>query len=205
MKTKPKCLIYLRASTKEQDAERCLQSLITFASEHELEHVIFKENISGTKLDRPELEKLLNAAHDGDILLVESVDRLSRLQVKDFETLKAKINLKGLKLVIHDLPTTHCSLTSTDHISNALLVPINNLLIDLLATFARLDNEKRIERIKQGQARSGYKPTGKKSNAALHSKIKRYLDMGTHTKEDIATLCNCGVATVYRVAKSLAI
>jgi|GEM_PF-224668 len=203
MKHIPKCLIYLRASTKDQDAERFVDSLTAFATSHGLEHVIFKENISGTKLNRPELEKLLNAANDGDILLVESVDRLSRLQTKDFETLKAKINLKGLKLVIHDLPTTHMVLNQTDNISNALLSPINNLLIDLLATIARLDNEKRIERIKQGQARVGYVATGKRPNQAKHNAIKKHLKAGNLTKEDIAKLCDVGIATVYRVAKSM--
>lgn len=200
MKTISKCLIYLRASTKDQDAERCVQSLIAFATENNLEYIIFKENISGTKLNRPELEKLLNSANDGDVLLVESVDRLSRLQAKDFDTLKAKINLKGLKLVVHDLPTTHISLTTTDNISNALLVPINNLLIDLLATVARLDNEKRIERIKQGQQRVGYVATGKKPNTTKHNEIRKHLNNGTLTKEEIAKLVDVGVATVYRVA-----
>ena len=38
------------------------------------------------------------------------------------------------------------------------------MLIDLLATMARLDNDKRRERIKQGLERSGYKPTGKKAD-----------------------------------------
>lgn len=199
-----KCLIYLRASSKEQDAGRFLSALVNFAKEKELEYVIFEENISGTRLHRPELERLLDAANDGDILLVESVDRLSRLEQKDFEKLKAKINMKGLKLVVHDLPTTHIALNVTDNISNALLTPINNLLIDLLATIARLDNEKRIERIKQGQERVGYKATGKKPNSSKHLEIKRYLAKGTYTKEEIATLCNCGVATVYRVAQSLA-
>ena len=199
-----KCLIYLRASSKEQDAGRFLSALVRFASEHQLEYQVFEENISGTRLHRPELERLLNTANDGDILLVESVDRLSRLGQQDFEKLKAKINIKGLRLVVHDLPTTHIALNVTDNISNALLTPINNLLIDLLATIARLDNEKRIERIKQGQERVGYKATGKKPNSAKHLEIKKHLAKGALSKQQIAKLCDVGVATVYRVAQSLA-
>ena len=48
---------------------------------------------------------------------------------------------------------------------------INSMLIDLLATMARLDNEKRRERIKQGLDRSGYKPTGKKANIEKHNRF----------------------------------
>ena len=57
------------------------------------------------------------------------------------------------------------------------------------------------ERIKQGLARSGYKPTGKKANEAKHKRIKELLAVGNMTKEEIAKAVNCGVATVYRVAK----
>ena len=48
------------------------------------------------------------------------------------------------------------------------------MLIDLLATRARLDNEKRIERIKQGLERSGYKPTGKTQTKQSTSEFKSY-------------------------------
>ena len=60
------------------------------------------------------------------------------------------------------------------------------MLIDLLAPMAKLDNDKRRERIKQGLANSGYKPTGKKANM---------------TKEEIAKAVGAGVATVYRALK----
>lgn len=77
---------------------------------------------------------------------------------------------------------------------------INNLIIDLLATMARLDNDKRIERIKQGLARSGYKPSGKKADTDKHDRIRELNNKGL-TKEEIAKAVDCGVATVYRVLK----
>jgi DNA invertase Pin-like site-specific DNA recombinase len=42
-------------------------------------------NESRTKLARPELFRLLADAQPGDILLVEQVDRLSRLTAPDWE------------------------------------------------------------------------------------------------------------------------
>jgi DNA invertase Pin-like site-specific DNA recombinase len=42
-------------------------------------------------LARPELFRLLADAHPGDILLVEQVDRLSRLTAADWERLKAEL------------------------------------------------------------------------------------------------------------------
>ena len=192
--------IYVRASTKDQDAERALDSLKEFASTIQDSVKEYVENESGTKLDRPVLNKLLDKAENGDTLLVESVDRLSRLKQDEFEVLKGRIKEKGLKLVVADLPTTHVLLNTDDTITSSILNLVNNLLIDLLATMARLDNEKRIERIKQGLERSGYKPTGKKANTDKHDRIKELNHKGL-TKEEIAKAVGCGVATVYRVLK----
>lgn len=158
------------------------------------------ENFSGTKLNRPELSRLLDESKPKDILLVESVDRLSRLSQEDFATLKDQIKQKGLRLIIADLPTTH---STNEGMTGEILNVINAMLIDLLATMAKLDNDKRKERIKQGLARSGYKPTGKKANTAKHERIAQLLKAGGMTKEEIARAVSCGVATVYRVAKSV--
>lgn len=188
--------IYVRASTKDQDAERALSDLIKFSNDYGSEYIEYIENESGTKLNRPILTKLLNESNQGDILLVESVDRLSRLEQSDFEILKQQIKGKGLRLVVADLPTTHVVNTG---MTGEILNVINSMLIDLLATMAKLDNDKRRERIKQGLERSGYKPTGKKANTAKHTRIKQLLDAGDMTKEEIAKAVEVGVATVYRV------
>ena len=194
--------IYLRASTKDQDAERALAELNALNNSLELgKPIIYVEHYSGTKLERPELNKLLQEANQGDALLVESVDRLSRLTQHDFNELKRRIQEKGLRLIVADLPTTHHLIQVNDNITSSILGLINNMLIDLLATMARLDNEKRIERIKQGLERSGYKPTGKKPNQTKHKRIKELLASNTMTKEEIAKAVGCGLATVYRVAK----
>lgn len=196
--------IYLRASTKDQDAQRALQILQDLNQDLNLgETIVYVENYSGMKLDRPELNNLLSEANQGDTLLVESIDRLSRLTQRDFQELKRRIQKNGLRLVVADLPTTYQMIQTSDSITHSILELINNMLIDLLATMARLDNEKRIERIKQGLARSGYKPTGKKANEAKHKRIKELLVAGSMTKNEIAKAVGCGIATVYRVAKAI--
>ena len=193
--------IYVRASTKEQDAERALDDLVMFSKKYGDKYVSYVENHTGTKLERPELTKLLNESNNGDILLVESVDRLSRMKQDDFEKLKVILKDKGLRLIVADLPTTQIELKEGDDTTGSILELINKLLIDLLATMARLDNEKRKERIKQGLARSGYKPTGKKADTAKHERIKAMLATGAMTKEEVAKAVGVGIATVYRVAK----
>lgn len=193
--------IYVRASTKEQDAERALEDLIEFSKTMGDNHTVYIENFSGTKLNRPELGRLLEEAEQGDILLVESVDRLSRLTQENFEILKDRIKVKGLRLVVADLPTSYVQFEDQGGITSAILGFMNNMLIDLLATMARLDNEKRIERIKQGIARSGYKSKGKQINQTKHKKVEDLLKLNVLTISQVAKACDVSESTVYRIMR----
>lgn len=193
--------IYVRASTKDQNAERALEDLIEFSKTISFVHVTYVENYSGTKLDRPQLNRLLDEANQGDVLLVESVDRLSRLTQENFEVLKNRIKEKGLRLVVADLPTSYIQFENQGEITSAILGFMNNMLIDLLATMARLDNEKRIERIKQGMAKAGYKPKGKTKNVQKHSRILELLALGQMTKEEVARAVGVSESTVYRALR----
>jgi len=199
--------LYLRASTKDQDAERALSTLQSFAREHGLAVAsTHAENISGTKLERPALIALLDGAKAGDVLLVESVDRLSRLSQADWSKLKGVIEAKGLKLVVADLPTSHM-LVDDKGITGQIMQVINSMLIDLMATMARLDQEKRVERIKQGlenKKARGEKVGGKSRNAAKWAEIRKHLSNATLTVEQVAKLSGAGVATVYRVKAAMA-
>lgn len=202
--------LYLRASTKDQDANRAKVALESFAGDKGLNIVgVYAENISGTKLNRPELMRLLDTANAGDVLLVESVDRLSRLSQADWETLKTTIKAKGLRLVIADLPTSHM-MVQDKGITGQIMEVINNMLLDLMATMARLDQEKRVERINQGLANKRaaepeWKPSGKGKNAALWEQVKSLMvKHPTMSADQIAKLADCGVATVYRIKRELA-
>lgn len=170
---------------------------------------VYAENISGTKLNRPELLSLLDTAESGDVLLVESVDRLSRLSQADWDTLKATIKAKGLRLVVADLPTSHMQVEAKG-ITGQIMDVINNMLIDLMATMARLDQEKRVERIRQGlenkrAADPYWKPSGKGRNAAKWAEVQALMRKHpTMSADEIAKLADCGVATVYRIKRELA-
>jgi DNA invertase Pin-like site-specific DNA recombinase len=75
---------YVRASTDEQDAQRARDQLNAFAAGHGLSIAAwYVENESGARLERPTLFRLLADARPGDVLLVEQVDRLSRLTSGD--------------------------------------------------------------------------------------------------------------------------
>src|SRR5579859_4239033 len=131
------CLVraYLRASTSEQDASRAREQVETFAADRGLEVAAwYLENESGAKLDRPELFRLLADARSGDILLVEQVDRLSRLKAEDWEALKARLAAKRIKVVALDLPTSWMMATKAgDEFTSRMFEAINGMLLDMLA------------------------------------------------------------------------
>lgn len=71
---------YMRASTDEQDANRARMELLNFTQQKGVRIAsYYVENQSGAKIDRPELVRLIEDSHSGDVLLIEKVDRLSRL------------------------------------------------------------------------------------------------------------------------------
>jgi DNA invertase Pin-like site-specific DNA recombinase len=203
--------LYLRASTKDQDAHRARVALEAFAADKGL-HIagVYAENISGTKLNRPELMRLLDTAEKGEVLLVESVDRLSRLSTDDWDTLKLTIKAKGLRLVVADLPTSHM-MVEDKGITGQIMEVINGMLIDLMATMARLDQEKRVARIREGLenkrvAEPEWKPTGKGKNADKWNEVQAVMTKHpTMSAPDVAKLTGVGVATVYRIKKELSL
>jgi hypothetical protein len=145
---------YLRASTEEQDATRARETLEKFAIEKNI--IIsnwFIENASGTKLDRPELNRLINSTIPGDVLLVEHTDRLTRLDKKDWGTLSALLRSKGIFVVYVSLPTTHDFLNiefrkASDQFS--IMEIISKFLEEIMAQVSYAENAQRKIRIVQG-------------------------------------------------------
>ncbi|MFA0180898.1 recombinase family protein [Vibrio cyclitrophicus] len=143
---------YLRASTDEQDASRARNALIDFVDKMGFPIACwFEDNESGVQLHRPELFQLLDVAMAGDIILV---DRISRLNTKDWEQPKNIIANKGLKVMALYLPTSHQFMKTTDEFTERMLAALNSMMLDMLAAVARKDYEDRRRRQAQGVQRA---------------------------------------------------
>ena len=195
---------YLRASTDEQDATRARVQLTAFAAERRLKIAAwYVENESGAKLARPELFRLLHDSQPGDILLVEQVDRLSRLTIADWEKLKAELTARRVRVVALDLPTSWMMATSNaDEFTGRMFEAINGMLLDMLAAVARKDYDDRRRRQAQGQAKAmaegKYKgrPEDKERNAGIASMLAE-----GRSWSFIQGMTGCSRATVAKVAK----
>lgn len=180
---------YLRASTSEQNASRAKKSLQDFAKSHGLKIAkYYVENESGAKLDRPRLNELLDDCENGDILLIEDIDRLSRLNGADWETLRNRIKSKQIRIVALNVPTTHTQANSNnDEITQRILSAVNDMLIEILASVARRDYEQRRQRQRQGieQAKKKGIYKGKQPNIKQYQRILAMLDTGNTYAEII--------------------
>lgn len=198
---------YLRASTTEQDAERARGQLDAFAAERGLTiSTRYVENESGSKLARPELFRLLKDAHLGDILLVEQVDRLSRLTASDWDKLKAEIKARSIRVVALDLPTSwQMATTNPDDFTGRMFAAINDMLLDMLAAVARKDYEDRRRRQTEGQLKAKeagvYKgrPEDTKRNAGIADLLAKGVSWS-----QIQAATGCSRATIAKVAKRAA-
>ncbi|EHT8816904.1 recombinase family protein [Salmonella enterica] len=194
---------YLRASTKDQDATRAADDLATFAAQHGLTiSATFTENDSGAKLERPELFRLLSIAEPGDVLLLEQVDRLSRLTAKDWEKLRGLISAKGVRVVALDLPTSWALAAPGDDFTQRMFSALNDMMLDMLAAIARKDYEDRRRRQKQGieKGKAAGKFKGKQVNEELHARIVSLVENGMRQREAAAAL-GCALSTVVRAMR----
>jgi DNA invertase Pin-like site-specific DNA recombinase len=195
---------YLRASTRDQDAERARKQLEDFAADRGLTVAAwYVENESGAKLDRPELFRLLRDCQPGDVLLVEQVDRLSRLRADDWRALKARIAELRVRVVALDLPTSHqFSASGPDEITERIFEAMNGMLLDVLAAVARKDFDDRRRRQAQGigKAKAAGRYTGRPENVKRNAAIVRMLQEG-QSWNSIQAASGCSRSTLSRLAK----
>lgn len=195
--------LYLRASTVEQDASRARAQLETFAAERGLRVAAsYVENESGAKLARPELFRLLADSKPGDVLLIEQVDRLSRLTSSDWQKLRAELDARQVRVVALDLPTSWSLVAPGDEFTGRMFQAMNSMLLDVLAAVARKDYDDRRRRQAQGiqkaKAEGAFKgrPEDAKRNAAIVKMLK-----GGQSWTSIIEATGCSRSTLARLAK----
>lgn len=197
---------YLRASTTEQDATRAKKQLLEFAKQYG--HKVaatYTENASGAAKGRLELQRLLGDSEPGDVLLIEAVDRLTRLVSSDWEQLKAEIKQAGVLIVSIDLPTSYQIMEKRDdqdQFTLSMLNAINSMLLDMLAAIARKDYEQRRERQAQGieKAKLIGKYKGRPINLQLRKNIMKLSEQGNSIRE-VANILKCSTTTVQATLK----
>ena len=197
---------YLRVSTAEQDPKRALYALQQFAEAQKINlSKVFYENESGAKLARPQLFSIIDIAERGDVILVEQIDRLSRLTNDDWKTLRALLDSKDINIVSLDLPTSHIFLQPRfDEFTQNMFSAVNHMMLDMLAAIARKDYEDRRRRQAEGIAKAKLEGRfkGRAKDKGKRSSVRKLLKAGlSWNATQIAV--GCGRSMIAAVAAEL--
>lgn len=217
---------YSRISQKKQSIDRQIRNI----KEAYPEAVIIQEAFTGTKIDRPEWNKLYKKVKDGDTIIFDSVSRMSRNAEEGFNTYEELFN-RGVSLIFLKEPhintdTYKKSLTGLVSMTNTnvdfILEGVNKYLLALAKEQIRLafeQSEKEVsdlhQRTREGlqTARLAGKQIGKnkgdswetkKSKATKQIILKHSKDFnGTLSDVDVMKLAGVTRKTYYKYKKEL--
>lgn len=173
---------YARVSTEQQNLDRQLDMLHSYGVDF-----IYNEKMTGTKRERPELNKLLDRVTEGDTVAIESLSRLGR-STKDLIALVELFEGRGVHLV---------SLKESIDTSS----PTGKLLFTLMSALAQFERDVIADRTREGlksaraRGRQGGRPRADQKK--VRQAVKLY-QAGQHTIREIEELTGVKKSTLYR-------
>jgi len=122
---------YARVSTDDQKLDAQTDALEAAGAQR-----VFAERISGSKRQRPELDRLLDQIRDGDVVVVTKYDRLAR-SLRDLLEIVEAIGQRGagFRSLAEDIDTT---------------TPAGRLIFHVFASIAQFERERISERTREG-------------------------------------------------------
>ena len=136
---------YIRVSTKEQYEDRQLLALRHFPVRDDR---IFMDKLSGKDCNRPQYQKLLQKLKRGDILVVQSIDRLGRSYEEVLNQWRIITKEKQADIVVLDMPLLDTRQTGRDLMGTF----VADLVLQILSYVAQTERKNIRQRQKEGIA-----------------------------------------------------
>ena len=149
---------YARVSTKGQAKDGNGLDVQKAALEAAGAEEIYEEAFTGTKKDRPVLNKLLNELQRGDILVVTKLDRIARSASQGAELVKGLLE-KGVTVRILNMGI----LDDT---------PAGKLVTTVMFAFAEFERDMIVERTQEGKAIARMNPNFREGRPRKFSPIQ---------------------------------
>lgn len=138
---------YIRVSSKDQNEARQVEAMNKWNDDNNITNAIqLMDKATGTNTDREQLQLLLKVVGEGDLVVIKSIDRLSR-NYKECKQLWEEITSKGADIVIIDLP-----MLDTRKYKDLLGNFITDLILSVLGYVAAQETEFRKQRQAEGIA-----------------------------------------------------
>ena len=189
--------IYLRVSTDGQDLTR--QEVMEQNARAAGYYIagIYREKASGARADRPELLRMISDLQQGEVVIAERIDRISRLPLAEAEQLINTIREKGARLCIPGIIDLSELTEDANGVTRIVLESVQSMLLKLALQTARDDYEIRRDRQRQGieLARKVGKYAGRKPDFAIHNRIIAFRKAG-HSIVETAKLSGCSTSQV---------
>lgn len=135
---------YVRVSSVEQNEDR---QLIALENIGVAKRNIFIDKQSGKNFERPKYKRLVKKLKPGDLLYIQSIDRLGRNYIEIQEQWRFLTKDKGVDIVVLDMP-----LLDTRSGKDLLGTFIADLVLQILSFVAQTEREHIRERQAQGIA-----------------------------------------------------
>jgi DNA invertase Pin-like site-specific DNA recombinase len=151
---------------------------------------IYKEQFTGTKMDRPVFNELLSVLKEGDTLIVTKLDRFARSMTQGSETVKELID-KGIKV----------------HILNIGIMdntPASKLIRNIFFSFAEFERDMIVERTQEGKAIAKQREDFKEGRPKVYGKkkIEHALKLlETHSYKEVEETTGISKSTLIRAKK----
>ena len=143
---------YHRTSTTDQHLDRGIAELEAFCKANNIElEKIYTDQQTGKNFNRPRYQLLKeDILISGDTLIITELDRLGRNKQDTLKELRY-FQDKGIRVMILEIPTTTQDLSKLDNsMAKMIMETINNMLIELYATMAQAEIEKKEKRQREG-------------------------------------------------------
>ena len=174
---------YARVSTDLQTTDGQIDALNAAGCER-----VFKESMSGTRADRPQLAAALEFAREGDVLVVARLDRLAR-SMRQLLTTVDTLAARGI-----GLRSLHESIDTT--------TATGRLILHIFAALGQFEVELLRERTRtalaasRARGRIGGRPPA--LDAIKVTAAKAMMASGSMTAAEIARQVGCSASTLYR-------
>lgn len=138
---------YIRVSSKEQNEARQVEAMNKWNKENNVTNAIeLVDKATGTNTNRDKLQLMLQVLDKGDLVVIKSIDRLSR-NYKECKQLWEEITNKGADIVVIDMP-----ILDTRQYKDLLGSFISDLILSVLGYVAEQETEFRRQRQAEGIA-----------------------------------------------------
>ncbi len=142
---------YARVSTQTQRLDRQIKNILEYAGDKHVEK-IYKEKFTGTKLDRPEFQRLLKVVQPGDTIIFDSVSRMSRTADEGYK-LYMELMERGIELVFLNEPHINTSYykkmeAKRIEIAQSGRESVDKLIASVLDAITEFQNDETREKIK---------------------------------------------------------